>query len=122
MIFAIKPRDYNQNLPKQKRKLAFKMAVSSLIEENRLQLVEPVSITEPKTKNVAQIYSKWQTPTDSLYVVDKIDPNFKRASRNIKNVTVTTVESLNSYDCLKARRLYITPVALEQLAARVKGA
>ena len=98
------------------------MAVGSLLEENRLQIVEPVSVAEPKTKNVAQVYSKWQTPSDSLYVVDKIEPNFKRASRNIKNVTVTTVESLNSYDCLKARRIYMTPVAFEQLTARIKGA
>jgi large subunit ribosomal protein L4 len=121
MIFAIKPRDYNQNLPKQKKKLAFRMAVNSLFEEKRIQVVEPVSITEPKTKNVAQIYNKWQTPTDSLFVVEKIEPNFRRASRNIKNVKVTTVESLNAYDCLKARRLYITPGAIDQLTARIKG-
>ena len=121
MIFAIKPRDYRQDIPKQKRKLAFKMAVNSLLLENRLQVVEPVTIAESKTKNVAQVYRKWQTPTDSLYVVEKMDPKFLRASRNIKDVKVTTVESLNTYECMKARRIFMTPTAVEQLTARVKG-
>jgi len=121
MIFAIKPRDYRQDIPKQKRKLAFKMAVNSLLSENRLQVVEPVTIAESKTKNVAQVYRKWQTPTDSLYVVEKMDPKFLRASRNIKDVKVTTVESLNTYECMKARRIFMTPTAVEQLTARVKG-
>ncbi len=121
IIFGPKPRDYRQDIPKEKKKLAFKIALDSLIKENRLQIVEPIAIAEPKTKLVAQVYSKWQAPTDSLYVIDKVDPIFRQASRNISQVKVVTAESLNSYECLKARRIFITPSALEQLSERVKA-
>ncbi len=119
IIFAVKPRDYTQSLPKKKKKEAFRLAVQSLINDNRLQVVDPISISEPKTKHVAQIYSKWQVPTDSFYVVEKVDPQFNRASRNIQNVQVRTVESLNTYECLLARRIYISKDAVPVLAQRL---
>jgi large subunit ribosomal protein L4 len=122
IIFGPKPRDYRQELPKQKKKLAFKMAVSSLLKENRLQVVEPIKLTEPKTKFVAEIYKKWQAPANSILVVEKLDPTLTRAAKNCANVYISTVESLNTYECLKARRIFITPVALEQLSSRLAKA
>jgi large subunit ribosomal protein L4 len=119
IIFGPVPRDYSQSLPKKKKQLAFRMAVQSVLEENRLQVVEPIEISEPKTKNVAAIYSKWQAPSDSLFVVDKIAPEFNRASRNIPQVKVADVSTLNTYDCLRARRIFITKPALEQLSVRI---
>jgi large subunit ribosomal protein L4 len=98
------------------------MAVGHLLEENRLQVVEPIKISEPKTKFVVDVYKKWQAPHDSLFVLDKIDPQFNRAARNIQDVKLLTVESLNTYDCLSARRIFITPTALEQLSARLAKA
>jgi large subunit ribosomal protein L4 len=121
IIFGPTPRDYRQDLPKQKKKLAFRMALQELFSENKFQVVDPIQVSEPKTRLVAQIYSKWQAPTDSLFVVHKKDPVFSRASKNIANVKVTDVESLNTYDCLAARRIFITPEALEQLSARISG-
>lgn len=119
IIFGPVERDYNQALPKKKKQLAFRMAVKGLLDDNRLQVVEPINITETKTKNVAAIYAKWQAPTDSLLLVDKIDSKFLRAARNIANVTVTDVASFNIYECLRARKIFITQAGLEQLAARV---
>jgi large subunit ribosomal protein L4 len=119
IIFGPKPRDYRQDLPKQKKKLAFKMAVNHLIEEKRLQVVEPIKLSEPKTKNVAAIYKKWQAPMNSIFVIEKVDALLSRAARNINAVQLSTVESLNTYNCLSARRIFITPAALEQLSARL---
>lgn len=121
IIFGPNPRDYSISVPKKKRKLAFRMAINELISENRLQVVEPIKISEPKTKNVAAVYTSWKAPTDSLLVVDKIDPTFDRASRNIENVCVTDAATLSAYDCLRARRVFITATALEQLVGRITG-
>jgi len=119
IIFGPKPRDYRQALPKQKRRAAFQLAMNHLIHENRLQVVDPVKLSEPKTKLVADIYKKWQAPTDSLFVVEKIDPQFNRAARNIPLVKIVDVESFNTYECLRARRVFITQTALENLATRL---
>ncbi len=122
IIFGPNPRNYDQALPKKKKRLAFKMAVKELLDGGKLQVVEPIEMKEPKTKYVAAVYKKWQAPTDSLFVVEKIDPLFNRAARNIPNVVLKDVESLNTYDCLGARRVFMTKAALDALVARVSKA
>lgn len=122
IIFGPNPRDYRQDLPKKKRKLAFRMAFGGLIEDKRIQVVEPIALPEVKTKHVAAVYKKWQAPTDSLFVVEKIDPNFQRAARNVSNVRVFDVETLSAYDFLRARRVFITEPALDALASRLGSA
>lgn len=119
IIFGPVERKYIQDLPRKKKQIAFKMALRGLLEDNRIQVVEPIKLSEIKTKNVAAIYLKWQAPTDSFFLVDKIDADFSRASRNIQNVRVSDVASFNTYDCLRARRVFITKAGLEQLTARV---
>lgn len=119
IIFGPENRDYTQSLPKKKKLTAFKMAVRDLINENRLQVVDPIKLSEPKTKTVAAVYAKWNAPTDSLFLLDKMDANFVRASRNIQNVTVGDIASFNTYEALRARRVFITKAGLEQLTARI---
>jgi large subunit ribosomal protein L4 len=119
IIFGPTPRDYSQDLPRKKKQLAFRLAVKDLIDDNRLQVVEPIQVKEVKTKLVAAIYKKWQAPTDSLFLVDKVESNFSKASRNIENVRVTDVASFNAYDAMRARRVFITKPALDILRQRL---
>ena len=119
IIFGPVPRDYSQDLPRKKKQLAFGLAVKDLIEGNRLQVVEPIQVKEAKTKLVAAVYKKWQAPTDSVFLVDKIEENFGRASRNIDNVRVSDVASFNAYDAMRARRVFITKPALAILTERL---
>ncbi len=121
VIFGPVSRDYTQALPRKKKQIAFKMAVKALIEDNRIQVVDPIKLTEAKTKHVAAVYAKWQAPTNSIFLVEKSDSNFAKASRNISNVTVSDVATFNVYDCLRARRVFITKAALEQLTARISA-
>ena len=119
IIFGPVERNYMQDLPRKKKQVAFKMALRGLLKDNRIQVVEPIKLSEVKTKNVAAVYAKWQAPTESYFLVEKIDADFNRASRNIPNVKVTDVASFNTYDCLRARRVFITQAGLEQLTARI---
>jgi large subunit ribosomal protein L4 len=121
VIFGPVNRDYSIDLPKKKKKLAFRMAIKELFDKGRIQVVEPISLKEPKTKTVAAVYAKWKVPSDSILLVDKIESNFARASRNIQDVCVLDVESFNTYQCLGARRVFVTPAALQQLAVRIAG-
>ncbi len=120
IIFGPVERNYKQDLPRSKKRTAFKMAIAQLIKENRFQIVEPIQISEPKTKHVAAVYEKWNAPTKSLLVVDKIDAKFERASRNIANVRVIDVETLNTYEILGARRLFVTKLAFDGIVSRLE--
>lgn len=122
IIFGPKPRSYDQALPKKKKKVAFQLAIKNLLKDERLQVVEPIKIAEPKTKLVAAVYSKWKAPSNSLFIVDKLDATLGRAARNIPIVRIVDVNTFNTYDCLKARRIFITAAALEGLSARIGAA
>lgn len=122
VIFGPTPRDYTISLPRKKKLLAFRLAVKGLIEGDRLQVVEPIQLTEAKTKNVAAIYKKWNAPTDSILLVEKLDAAFAKASRNIADVRVTDVATFNAYDAMRARRVFITKSALSQLSERLSAA
>ncbi len=119
IIFGPVPRDYSVSIPKKKKQLAFRMAIKGLIDDNRIQVVEPIEISQPKTKHVAAVFTKWQAPTDSIFLVEKIEPTLNRAARNIANVRLLDVASLNTYDCLRARKVFLTKPALQALTARI---
>ncbi len=78
-----------------------------------------MKLKEVKTKVVANIYRKWNAPTDSIYVVERISEDLQRAARNVSNVELRDVESLNAYDCLRARKIFISSEALDKLTARL---
>lgn len=119
IIFGPTPRSYRQDISVSKKQTAFRMALSGLMADGRLQIVEPIALSEPKTKHVAAVYRKWQTPSDSLLVVDKIEPKLLQAARNISSVRLVDAESLNAYECLRARRVFMTKPALDKITERV---
>ncbi len=119
VIFGPNPRNYTIDLPKKKKLLAFRLAIRGLFEDERIQIVEPIKLTELKTKHVAAIYKKWKAPTDSILLVDKLDADFTRASRNAANVRVVDVASFNAYEAMRARRVFVTKPALAALSERL---
>jgi ribosomal protein L4 len=80
-----------------------------------------MELPEVKTKHITAIFSKWQAPIGSFLLVDKVDANLNRAARNVASVKISDVASFNVYDCLKARRVFITKAGLELLTARVSA-
>ncbi len=119
IIFGPNPRDYSIELPKKKKQLAFRLAVKGLFDDDRFQVVEPIKLSEVKTKNVAAVYKKWNAPTDSILLVEKVEADFARASRNIPNVRVVDVATFNAYDAMRARRVFVTKSALNSLSTRL---
>src|SRR5918997_1746742 len=51
-----RPKDWRQAMPKKQRQLATKSAILSKIQSNDLLVVDAVTLEQPKTKLVAQMY------------------------------------------------------------------
>jgi len=115
-IFAIRPRDYSYRLNKKALKLATRMAVLSKLEGQQLIVLDDLSLTEIKTKEVANalkalgVYGK-----KTAIAIDKHDPVVYRSARNIEGVTINPVSELNAYSILRPRNLVITKAALDTL-------
>ena len=55
----------------------------------------------------------------ALIVSQEVDKNLSLASRNVEKVTLTTSDSLNTYDVLRSDKLVFTKGAFEKVEARL---
>jgi large subunit ribosomal protein L4 len=117
------PRDWGYRLPRKALQSATRMAVASKIRDEEIVLVDDLSFSTPKTKDMAAILKALKLDATSVLVAtDKYDVNTYKSVRNIAQASVAPVNELNAYVVLRPRRLLITKAALESLKVPAKDA
>jgi large subunit ribosomal protein L4 len=118
-IFAKRPRDFSYRLPRKSVQLATRMAVASKIRDNQLVVIDELSFSAPKTKDMAAILKALDCAGQSLLVATAAhDENVYRSARNIADVTVSAVSGLNALNVLTPRKVLVTRAALDALRKR----
>jgi large subunit ribosomal protein L4 len=117
VAFGPKPKSYRIDLPRQKVTNSIAMSLKSKIDANEVIVVKEFVVAEPKTKSIIQILGKFKDVLDKkiLIVTEKVDNNTKLAGRNVENLTLVPVNSVNAYDILNAEQILITESALIKL-------
>src|SRR5687768_4985561 len=110
-----RPKDWRQAMPKKQRQLATKSAILSKIQSNDLLVVDAVTLEQPKTKLVAQMYKALGIDRSCLFALAGRDENVERSARNLDRTTLTTVSQLNAWDIMRNRTLLMTKDGFEQL-------
>ncbi len=116
-VFGPHPRDYSYNIPKKARFEALKSVLSLKIKENKIKILDSISVDEPKTKKVFNILKKINA-VSSLVVVDENNKNLELAARNLKDSKVLKIDGLNVYDILNYENLIITKSAFQKIEER----
>ena len=120
VVFGPKPRDYTINVPKKVKSLAFRKALSERLLAGDVIVVDELNLASHKTKDLAVIVATLggkNKPT--LVVTEQVDKNLKLAARNLPNVQVEPVGSVNVYELLRFDKIVTTKAALEKLGARL---
>ena len=116
-----KPRDYDQRTPKKMIKAATLQALTDRVRNNRLHVVESLSLGEKPSTKAAQAYlAKFTKQKNVLIVLDRTDEVSYLSLRNLNNVQVIPVDQLNSYDILNSDDLDFTKAAIEEFIANSK--
>ena len=116
------PRDWSYRLTKKAIRLATRMAVASKIGENQVMLIDNLTFTQPKTKEMTAILKALKINGESLLVaVDGYDVNVYKSICNIANVSVLPVAELNALSVLRPRRLLMTTAALDAFRSKAAG-
>ena len=102
------------------RILALKTALSTKAAEKQLIVVKDTALKTHKTKDLATMLNKSEL-TNATFVVDAMDTNFDRASRNLPHIKVLPTEGVNVYDILRQEKLVLTENAVKMLEARFMG-
>jgi large subunit ribosomal protein L4 len=112
VVFAPKPRDYSYTVPKKIRRLALKSALSSKVENNTIIVMDSLELPEAKTREMVKVLKNLRVEDKALLVIPGKNETVERAARNLPNVKLTYVNTLNVLDILKYNRFIITQDAV----------
>ncbi len=115
VVFPPKPRDYSYRVPKKVKRLAMKSALTSKVVDNKIIVLDELSLNEPKTKEMVKILENIKASKKALIVMKDKDENVIKSARNIPNVQTTLVNSLNVYDILRYDSFIITQDAVKKV-------
>ena len=110
-----KPRDYRYSINKKLKKIALKSAISAKYEAYEIYVVEDLKMDEIKTATIAKMLKGMEINSKALIVTANCDENVYKSARNIKGVTPTYVDVLNTYEVLKHDKFVISKEAVAKI-------
>jgi len=115
-MFGPQPRSYAYVLPKKTRKVALKMALSHLLKEGKLTVVDTMA-SEGKA---AELNKRLKTfgVNKAVLIDSTADEKFSRAARNLTNFKYFPVDGLNVFDLLKYDHAVITKNSVQKIVER----
>lgn len=117
ITFGPVPRDYSYPLNKKFKQLGLKTALSFLMSEGKLKVVDQMSSKDGKTGELAKKLKSFGLEK-ALLIDAQENVNFSRASRNLPKFQFRTVEGLNVYDLLKFETAIVTKDSIEKIEQR----
>ena len=117
--FWPQPRDFSKKVNTKTKQLALRKALSERLKAGDVIVVEDLTLAAPKTRNIVNILRALEIDGTALFVSAAADKNLLLATRNLREVTLTTSDLLNTYDVLRPDKLVFTRGALEKVEARL---
>jgi large subunit ribosomal protein L4 len=115
-VFGPRPRNYSFKLNKKLKEVARLSALSTLARDNKVALVEGITIESPKTSAFVGLLNNLKINSKkTLIVTAQNDQNIYLSSRNLQGVKVAEAVNLNTYDLLNADTLLLTEESLKTL-------
>ncbi len=121
-VFGPRPRNYSFKLNKKLKKLARKSALSSMLNDDKIMIVEDFSFETPKTKNFVDVLKSLKLDDKkSAFVFANPNKNVYLSSRNLQNSVIINSLSLSTYDILNSGKLVFTESSVAEIEANFKN-
>ena len=122
IIFAAKPRCFEQKVNKKMYKGALRSIFSELIRQDRLIIVEAFKVDQPKTKSLVKVLNEMNIDGRVLIVSDAVDENLYLSARNLFEVSVQDAASttMDPVSLVRADKVVITQAAIKEIEGLLK--
>jgi large subunit ribosomal protein L4 len=118
-----KPQDFSRRPPRKVRLGALRGALSLLVKEGRITIVDAFELDEIKTKKVASVLEALRVSKKILVVDDKGNDRLRLSLRNMQQNQFLPPEGVNVYDLLRHDHVVVSKGAAKAIEARcVNGA
>ena len=114
VVFAPVPRDYEVKMNKKERRAALKSALTSKVQDNKLVVVDSLTLAEAKTKEMQKVLTNLKADK-ALVITAADDQNVAISARNIADVQTATVSTMNVYDVMKHNTVVVTKDAVASI-------
>ncbi|HOK35117.1 MAG TPA: 50S ribosomal protein L4 [Candidatus Pacearchaeota archaeon] len=122
VTFGPKPeKNYQTKLSKEAKKKALYMVLSQKIKDNEIIFLDKIEMEKLKTSLAAEIIKNLEkiapeiNKKKTLIVLSKANEQIKKSFRNLENVKVISVNSLNPYLLLQNKYIIMEHEAVSQI-------
>ncbi|MGF1614883.1 MAG: 50S ribosomal protein L4 [Gammaproteobacteria bacterium] len=117
VTFAARPQSYEQKVNRKMYRSALRSILSELVRQQRLLVLDGLSVTAPKTKDLVARLKPFELGK-VLIVVDDANENLELAARNLHWVEVCEALRVDPVSLIAFDQVLLTVSALKRLEAR----
>ena len=115
VVFAPKPRDFSKKVNKFARKYALLSALSQKLAQKEFVILDEFKCENAKTKEAQAFLNAFGEKSTALVVIDGVDKLAQRATANIEKLSLTTIDTLNVYQVVLNKKVFMTKSAVKKL-------
>ncbi|MGQ9598208.1 MAG: 50S ribosomal protein L4 [Anaerolineae bacterium] len=101
IVFGPTPRSYGQKMPRKMRRQALRSALSVKASGSQLVLLDDLSMSEPRTKEIKAMLTNLGISSSALILLPQRDEVILRSVRNLPGVRTLVAQYLNVRDLLQ---------------------
>ena len=116
--FAAQPRNHEQKVNKKMYRAALRSMLSELVRQDRVVVVDELQLEAPKTKLLATKLKEFEL--DNVLILNEaFDENVFLAARNLPNVGICDVASMDPVVLIRFDKVLVTVPALKLIEERL---
>ncbi len=119
VVFGPVPRTYDHKLPKKMRSGALRSAISHRQAEGDLVVVDDLSMSSYKTKELVALLDTLGCGSSALLVITGEQPELVGSARNLPYIDVIQARGLNVHAVLGHAKLVFSQAAAEEVSSRL---
>ena len=114
VVFAPKSRDFSKKMNATAKKVALFSALSKKVADGEFIVIDELTVSAPKTKEMAAFQKALGLNKTALVVMDNDDVNVIRAAANLPKLETLPLAQLSTYEVVKFNKVVITKAAVEK--------
>jgi large subunit ribosomal protein L4 len=120
--FAAKPRCFKQKVNRKMYQGALRSILSELVRQERLLIVDTLTVTAPKTKLMLSKLEELKLSGSILMVTESIDETLYLAARNVPHLALLDAHAaaMDPVTLIRADKVVMTEAAIKELEELLK--
>ena len=114
VVFAPKSRDFSKKMNVKAKRAALLSALSKKVADGEFIVVDELTVSAPKTKEMAAFAKALGLNKTALVVMDNDDVNVIRAAANLPCLNTLPLEQLSTYEVVVNQKIVMTKAAVEK--------